>query len=98
MLLLYFEGLGFLLGFSLSFFRRRIYRISSPKIQRVWIFAIMAGVVVGWVVGTIWHTVAAAGVGSEGVLDYGLGFLLLAIPGWAAAMAVDWLVGKWVAR
>jgi hypothetical protein len=94
MILIYFEGLGFLVGFILCYFFKRVASNVFPKTKRIWISGISIVVIFGWVIGLIFHFIIYPQGRYDVFLEYIMGFTFLGFPGWVVGLVLDWFIRK----
>ena len=95
-MLLYFEGLGFLVGFGLSLLGRGFFSREQSGWRWGVIGASLGIVLASLAVGVFLHVLIDPEVGLDVWSDYLLGFLLLGFPGWGLGLFGRWILGKWI--
>lgn len=93
-MLLAAEGLGFIIGFLIGFFRKRLNIAASTLKKKVLILGVLCLTAVFIFLGFIMFIRLLYPGNLLMLRDYVLGFLSLILPGWAIGMFADWLVGK----
>ncbi|MEA3440855.1 MAG: hypothetical protein U9R58_11280 [Chloroflexota bacterium] len=93
-MLLAVEGLGFIIGFLIGFFRKKLNTETSILKKKVLILGTLCLMVVFIFLGFITFIRLLNPGNLLMFRDYVLGFLLFILLGWAIGMFADWLVGK----
>jgi len=96
MLLLYYEGVGFILGFAVGHFGKSYKAEYLPKRKRVYHLVAAGFLVIGVAVGLVWGTITHPGVRPFYLGKEFLGVLALLAPGWAFGMFGKWLVERFI--
>ena len=94
MVLLYFEGLGFLVGFGLSLLGKKVFSREESG-WRWGVIGVSLGILLASLAGgVVLQVLMDPEVGFDVYSDYLLGFVLLGFPGWGLGLLGRWVLGK----
>jgi len=98
MLLLYFEGLGLITGFVISYFRKVVEREWDPRKQRRMIAGFCGTVALGFTLGIVWYIWSTPSGDPEMLKFCLMGFVFSILPGLGLGMLIDFLVRKYIRK
>jgi len=94
MFLLILEGLGFILGYLVGFYGRRLDIKAYAERRKVYLLATASLLIIAVFFGIITYAQITKPEIQNTLKEYILGFVLLILPGIAIGMFVNWLVEK----
>lgn len=94
MFLIILEGLGFILGYLVGFYGRRIDIKAHVERRKVYLLSATSILIIALSIGIIIYTQVMELDSQTTLKDYIQGFVLLILPGIAIGMFVTWLVEK----
>lgn len=96
MVFYYLEGWGFITGFAIGYYVKRVEAVIDPRLKKRIILGFVGAAALGLALGVLWFLLSPSSAGEGRLIDCFLYFFTMILPGWAMGMLVEWLVGKYV--
>ena len=94
MVFYYLEGWGFITGFAIGYYVKRVEAEWDPRMKRRIVLSFVGTAALGLALGVLWFLLIPSGEGK--LIDCFLYYFTMILPGWAIGMLVEWLVGRYL--